>query len=413
MKLINRTLQKSYEIWNGVIVGRTQGGIKFPLSKELSAQHFRIHTDGGNFLLEDLGSKNGTFLEEVQLRGHKPVGIQVGMGFRAGEYEFELSDRGVILSGDQEEDATKPGMRRAFLATALIVLLISWSSYELSRFMDEFVPEWVAWMASLTSLGALLLCVSLWRRNRSWTEKFFFASGIHLVITFALYGFEQNHFSSEPISSAKLPLFFSKPLISYLENQGNLSQKYALTVAYDLARMKRLQRHFLRSRAEICPGGLTSDCWNREFSKIHALSPWSLPALGRASALLNDLLQEEGKDARAILERRFKSWVGLGELLLTSMDVKTLEKLSATGGALDQEKKLLSLHLLENIKYFQYQLLTETDLLEAQLKTAPSTTTASAMATYAALKQKIGWPNPAFDTELKEIRKALEQAESR
>lgn len=408
MKLINHTLQKSFEIWNGIIIGKNQGGIKFPQSKEISGQHFRIHFDGVNFQIEDLGSKNGTFLGETKIPGHKPVSISPEMPFHAGEYEFSLSEHNVTLPGDKAGDS-KPWMRITFLVVALSVLFISWSSYELSRYLNEFVPAWVGWMASLTSLGALILCVSLLRNHWSWIQKIFLSTGLHLIITAGLFSYEVGHFKTEPISSTRLPLVFSRPMITYLENHGSLSQKYAITVAFDLARMKRVHQNFRTAGTELCAEGMrATDCWMQNIAKIHAMTPWSVPALGRATSVLNELDRDLPQD-QALLENRFKNWVALGELLLTTLDVRWLESLRTNGGASTSEKKLLSLHLLENIKYFQFQLFTETDLLEAQLKQTPSPQTTQAFAAYNMLKQKIAWPSATFENELKEIRKALEE----
>ena len=48
----------------------------------VSRRHARIVADGGRFTLEDLGSKNGTYLREQRLEG--PAALEDGDGFRLG-----------------------------------------------------------------------------------------------------------------------------------------------------------------------------------------------------------------------------------------------------------------------------------------------------------------------------------------
>lgn len=64
-----------------LVVGRSSAssGLSFPDSTELSRSHFEIAAEGGFHLLHDLGSRNGTFLNE----GREP-----------------LSDRVVLTAGD-------------------------------------------------------------------------------------------------------------------------------------------------------------------------------------------------------------------------------------------------------------------------------------------------------------------------
>jgi len=44
----------------------------------ISARHFRITRRGGQWFIEDLGSKNGTYVNGVDIRGRGPVELQNG-----------------------------------------------------------------------------------------------------------------------------------------------------------------------------------------------------------------------------------------------------------------------------------------------------------------------------------------------
>jgi DNA-binding winged helix-turn-helix (wHTH) protein len=65
----------------------------------VSRRHARIVADGGRFTLEDLGSKNGTYLREQRLEG--PAALEDGDAFRLGRTMLVFSlrrDRGTTLT---------------------------------------------------------------------------------------------------------------------------------------------------------------------------------------------------------------------------------------------------------------------------------------------------------------------------
>ncbi len=65
----------------------------------VSRRHARIVARGGRFTLEDLGSKNGTFLRDRRLEG--PIVLEDGDGFRLGRTTLVFSvrrDRGTTLT---------------------------------------------------------------------------------------------------------------------------------------------------------------------------------------------------------------------------------------------------------------------------------------------------------------------------
>ena len=65
-----------------IILGREEGvGITLH-DPEVSRQHARISWQAGSYILEDLGSTNGTSLNSVQLTGQRPLrpGDSIGLG---------------------------------------------------------------------------------------------------------------------------------------------------------------------------------------------------------------------------------------------------------------------------------------------------------------------------------------------
>jgi DNA-binding winged helix-turn-helix (wHTH) protein len=67
----------------------------------VSRRHARIVADGEKFTLEDLGSKNGTYLREERLKG--PAGLEDGEAFRLGRTVMVFRvprSRGTTISED-------------------------------------------------------------------------------------------------------------------------------------------------------------------------------------------------------------------------------------------------------------------------------------------------------------------------
>ena len=72
-------------------------------ARGVSRHHARIVADGDRFTLEDLGSKNGTFLHGRRLDG--PAEIQDGD-------RFELGRTTLVFRGPGEADATATDVAR-------------------------------------------------------------------------------------------------------------------------------------------------------------------------------------------------------------------------------------------------------------------------------------------------------------
>jgi hypothetical protein len=74
-----------YDISGGATIGR--GDVEIVLEDTFaSSRHARVDRQGGAVVLEDLGSTNGTFLNEELLRGPQP--LHVGDRIRIGDSVF-------------------------------------------------------------------------------------------------------------------------------------------------------------------------------------------------------------------------------------------------------------------------------------------------------------------------------------
>ena len=80
-----------YEIGDGAILGRGEQAeirLEDPFA---SSRHARLTAQGGVIVLEDLGSTNGTYLNEELLSGPQP--LHQGDRVRIGDSEFTFADR--------------------------------------------------------------------------------------------------------------------------------------------------------------------------------------------------------------------------------------------------------------------------------------------------------------------------------
>jgi DNA-binding winged helix-turn-helix (wHTH) protein len=70
------------------LLGRMEDGVVWLASPSVSRRHARISVDGDRVVLEDLGSKNGTFVRGARITS--PTVLSDGEGFRVGQVEIEL-----------------------------------------------------------------------------------------------------------------------------------------------------------------------------------------------------------------------------------------------------------------------------------------------------------------------------------
>ena len=70
------------------LLGRVENGVVWLASPTVSRRHARISVDGDRVVLEDLASKNGTFVREQRITA--PTVLSDGDTFRLGQVEIEL-----------------------------------------------------------------------------------------------------------------------------------------------------------------------------------------------------------------------------------------------------------------------------------------------------------------------------------
>lgn len=88
--------------------------------KRISGRHARLEKREGVWYLQDLDSKNGTYVGERRLEPHQPVALRVGSTFTIEDFRFEL----VGTSEDLERTVERadPSRRAERVATELLVL---------------------------------------------------------------------------------------------------------------------------------------------------------------------------------------------------------------------------------------------------------------------------------------------------
>jgi hypothetical protein len=80
-----------YDIGTGAVLGRGEAAEIRLDDPFASARHARVQTQAGIVVLEDLGSTNGTYLNEELLQG--PAPLHDGDRVRIGDSEFTYEDR--------------------------------------------------------------------------------------------------------------------------------------------------------------------------------------------------------------------------------------------------------------------------------------------------------------------------------
>ena len=82
---------QSYDVADGAVLGR--GDVEIQLEDPFaSSRHARLTRQGAILVIEDLGSTNGTYLNDELLRGPRP--LHAGDRLRIGDSTFTYDDRG-------------------------------------------------------------------------------------------------------------------------------------------------------------------------------------------------------------------------------------------------------------------------------------------------------------------------------
>lgn len=74
-----------YASTNSVRLGREHCDLSFPFDRHISGRHARVYEENGSYFLQDLGSRNGTFL-----RIKDPLELKDGDHFFAGQQLFRV-----------------------------------------------------------------------------------------------------------------------------------------------------------------------------------------------------------------------------------------------------------------------------------------------------------------------------------
>ena len=80
---------KAFPLGPSNIIGRSMEHCEIALNDSfLSSQHARLELQGSTWVLEDLGSTNGTFVNEIEVRA--PTSIEEGDVVRVGRVEMRI-----------------------------------------------------------------------------------------------------------------------------------------------------------------------------------------------------------------------------------------------------------------------------------------------------------------------------------
>jgi hypothetical protein len=75
---------QNYQVYDGMIFGRTEGDIKFPSDQLASRQHMKLTVAGVKVSVTDLKSANGTFVNDIRIAAEVPVVLKPGDKVRFG-----------------------------------------------------------------------------------------------------------------------------------------------------------------------------------------------------------------------------------------------------------------------------------------------------------------------------------------
>ena len=98
-------------------IGRTDENSVCVLHASLSRRHARLERQGGQVVLVDLNSKNGTFVNDTRVERHE---LRAGESFRCGEVTFKL-----MASAGEPKPAHVQGLQTRFSPASMADLLLS------------------------------------------------------------------------------------------------------------------------------------------------------------------------------------------------------------------------------------------------------------------------------------------------
>ncbi len=93
---------QSVGVTGELVIGRENADLTID-DAEVSRRHVAVRLEGGQLVVEDLGSANGTFVNGSRIEG--PVKVGGGAKIRVGRTEFEV--RGVLPTRGEKRDSTR------------------------------------------------------------------------------------------------------------------------------------------------------------------------------------------------------------------------------------------------------------------------------------------------------------------
>lgn len=131
-----------HEIRGVAIIGRDRNCDIQIDDKRSSRRNAKVYTDGRRYLLEDLGSRNGTLLNGMKVRGVQPLrpGDQIRIGNTLLVFEDPEARRAAAKRGPRLR--TRPDdTEEVFLSifTAFLALLIFGTTTVLSKLLFVFI----------------------------------------------------------------------------------------------------------------------------------------------------------------------------------------------------------------------------------------------------------------------------------
>jgi membrane associated rhomboid family serine protease len=88
--LVDVNTGKVVSLTNGFAVGRTTGDLLLADDGSVSSKHCVFHVSGNAVEIEDLGSRNGTFVGDQRIEPKKRLGLLPGTQIKIGSYAFEI-----------------------------------------------------------------------------------------------------------------------------------------------------------------------------------------------------------------------------------------------------------------------------------------------------------------------------------
>lgn len=109
------------EMRDGMSFGRNNGSKTFPDDHKMSGEHCRFKVAGEEVFVEDLGSKNRTSLDRIQLLPNRPTQMYLMAVLELGEQRFIMTDHNLTLQEVNEILGSQQGLQVARLEGAKII----------------------------------------------------------------------------------------------------------------------------------------------------------------------------------------------------------------------------------------------------------------------------------------------------